>query len=104
MRDWYPPSRDGQIHLVEAWLLVFAVKAALWGIPQTIITSLTAALTAAKEKLAVVKSGERTAASVVECNEVFKELETEARFLKRHYLLLPPLTLADLPALLLPLP
>lgn len=102
--DWYPRSRDGQIHLVQDWLPVFAAKAALWGIPQDIIASLTAALTAAQEKLAVVKSDERTAASVVECNEVFKELEAEARFIKKHYLLLPPLTLADLPALLLPLP
>jgi hypothetical protein len=51
-----------------------------------------------------VKSGERTAVSVVECNEVFKEMETEARFIKKHFLLLPPLMLVDLPTLLLPLP
>jgi hypothetical protein len=43
-------------------------------------------------------------ASVVECNEAFKEMETEARFIKKHFLLIPPLTLADLPTLLLPLP
>jgi hypothetical protein len=48
----------------------------------------------AKNILAVVKSGERTAASAVECNEVFKEMETEARFIKKHFLLIPPLTLA----------
>ena len=51
-----------------------------------------------------MKSGERTAASVVECNEAFKEMETEARFIKKHFLLIPPLTLVDLPTLLLPLP
>jgi hypothetical protein len=48
---------------------------------------LTTADTNAKTILAVVKSGERTAASVVECNEAFKEMETEARFIKRHFLL-----------------
>jgi hypothetical protein len=31
-------------------------------------------------------------------------METEARFIKRHFLLIPSLTLADLPTLLLPLP
>jgi hypothetical protein len=30
-----------------------------------------------------VKSGERTAADVVQCNEVFKEMETEARFIRK---------------------
>jgi hypothetical protein len=52
----------------------------------------------------VVKSGARTAESVVQCNTAFKELETECRYIKRHFLLLPPLVLADLPALMLPLP
>jgi hypothetical protein len=103
-KDWYPNSRDEQIHLVETWLQVFQTKAAAWNIPTANVTDLTAALAAAKEKLAVVKSGERTAASVVECNEVFKELEAEARFIKKHYLLVPPLTLADLATLLLPQP
>jgi hypothetical protein len=102
--DWYPRSRDGQIHLVETWLSVFQVKAAEWNIPPARVTDLTAALAAAKEILAVVKSGERTAVSVVQCNEAFRELEAEARFIKKHFLLIPPLTLADYAALLLPLP
>ena len=102
--DWYPNSRDEQLHMVDTWLAVFQTKAAAWNIPAATVTSLTAADTEARNKLVVVKSGERTAASVVECNEVFKEMETEARFIKKHFLLLPPLTLADLPTLLLPLP
>lgn len=102
--DWYPRSRDGQIHMVETWLQVFQTKAAGWNIPSARVTDLTAALAAAKTILAVVKSGERTAVSVVECNEAFKEMETEARFIKKHFLLIPPLTLADYASLLLPLP
>ena len=90
--------------MVETWLQVFQTKAAVWNIPAANITSLTAAKDAAATILAVVKSGERTASSVVECNEAFKEMETEARFIKKHFLLIPPLTLADLPTLLLPLP
>ncbi|MDR2177056.1 MAG: hypothetical protein LBP20_03320 [Treponema sp.] len=102
--DWYPRSRDEQLHMVDIWLAVFQTKASAWNIPPANVTSLTTADTNAKNILAIVKSGERTAASVVECNEVFKEMETEARFIKKHFLLLPPLTLADLATLLLPLP
>jgi hypothetical protein len=78
---------------------VFQTKAAAWNIPPANVTSLTTADTNAKTILAVVESGERTAANVVECNEAFKEMEIEARFIKKHFLLLPPLTLADLPML-----
>ncbi|MDR0707162.1 MAG: hypothetical protein LBF60_04710 [Treponema sp.] len=98
--DWYPRSRDARIHLTDTWIEVFKTKATEWNIPASHANSLTAANSAAKEKLAVVKSGERTTASVVECNEIFVELEAEARFLKKHYPLLPPLDLADLAALL----
>jgi hypothetical protein len=59
---------------------------------------------AARAILDTVKSGGRTAADAVQCNEVFKEMEAGARFIKKCYLLMPPLTLADLPTLLLPLP
>ena len=65
------------------------------------VTDLTAALNAAKKILAVVKSGDRTVVSVAQCNEAFKELEAEARFIKKHYLLAPPLAAADLASLLL---
>jgi hypothetical protein len=104
MADWYSSSRDGQIHLVDTWLAVFQTKAQGWNIPAERVTALTADRDAAKAKLAIVKSGERTQASVVECNEVFKAMETEARFIKKHFLLVPPLALSDLPTLLLPLP
>jgi hypothetical protein len=90
--------------MADRWLEVFQTKATVWGIPPDNVTALTADRDTAKQILAVVKSGERTPASVVECNEAFKAMETEARFIKKHYLLSPPLTLADLTRLLLPLP
>jgi hypothetical protein len=71
MPDWYPHARDAEIHLVETWLSVFQTKATTWGIPPANVTDLTAALAAAKQIFAVVKSGERTAVSVVQCNEAF---------------------------------
>jgi hypothetical protein len=60
--------------------------------------------TASRTILDKVKSGERTPTDIVLCNEAFSGMETEARFIKKHYLLAPPLTLADLADLLLPQP
>jgi hypothetical protein len=31
--DWYPNSRDGQLHMVDTWLSVFQTKASVWNIP-----------------------------------------------------------------------
>jgi hypothetical protein len=101
MGDWYPGSRDGQIHLTDTWIRVFQTHAEAWNIPAANVNNLTTANSNAKMMLAFVQSGERTPASVVQCNEVFKELETEARFIKKHFLLVPPLTPADLALLLL---
>jgi hypothetical protein len=102
--DWYPNSRDEQLHMVKTWNTVFATSGQAWGIPQNHITQLVNDETAAQTILDNVKSGERTAADVVQCNEVFKEMETEARFIRKHFLLQQPLTLADFPTLLLLLP
>jgi hypothetical protein len=99
--DWYPGSRDAQIHQIETWILVFGTRATDWGIPSATVTELGTTLGGAKSILAFVKSGERTPASVVQCNEIFYDMESQARFIKKHYLLVPPLTAADLALLLL---
>jgi hypothetical protein len=104
MADWYDKSREGQLHMVKTWNGVFLVKGPAWGIPQTHITQLADDAQKAETTLDKVKSGERTAASVIECNLAFQDMETEARFIKKHYLLVPPLTLADLATLLLSQP
>ncbi|MDR1149464.1 MAG: hypothetical protein LBK66_12625 [Spirochaetaceae bacterium] len=102
--DWYPNSRDDQLHMVKTWNTEFAVKGPTWGIPPQHTTQLVNDAQAAETILDKVKSGERTAADVVQCNMIFKDMETEARFTKKHYLLIPPLTLADYATLLLSLP
>jgi hypothetical protein len=90
--------------MVKTWNAVFAAQGQAWGIPPAHSTQLAADAQAAETILDKVKSGERTAADVIACNEAFKDMETEARFIKKHYLLMPPLTPADLRTLLLPLP
>ena len=104
MSDWFPHSRDDMLHMAHDWLAVFATKATPWNIPQSMVTQLQTDYSNAEQILAVVKSGARTPESVAQCTVAFKELETQCRYIKRHFLLLPPLVLADLPTLLLPLP
>jgi hypothetical protein len=74
------------------------------GVPKDHIDQLVADEAAADAVLDKVQSGERTPVSIAECNEAFKEMEAEARYIKKHYFIAPPLTTADLASLLLPLP
>jgi hypothetical protein len=104
MADWYDTSRDGQLHKAKTWNSVFAIHGAEWGIPPAHITQLAKDAQAAETIFDKVKSGERTHADTVLCNLAFQDMETEARFIKKHYLLIPPLTPADFATLLLPLP
>jgi hypothetical protein len=54
--------------------------------------------------LAVVRSGDRTKAKVLECDKAFDNMATEMRYIKKHYFLIPPLTKADFVRLMLPIP
>jgi hypothetical protein len=102
MVDYYPNSRDEQLHMVKTWNTEFAVKGSTWGIPSQHTAQLVNDAQAAETILDKVKSGERTAADVVQCNMIFQDMETKSRFIKKHYLLMPPLTPADFATLLLP--
>jgi hypothetical protein len=75
-----------------------------WGIPQELVLQLAACLQTAETVLAKVNSGECTGADVARCRTVFKELEAKARFMKKHYFLMPPLTPPDFVRLLLAVP
>jgi hypothetical protein len=102
--DWYPGSRDGQLHMVKTWNTVFVTNARGLHIPQDHLTQLGNDAQAAEAMVDKVKSGERTPADVVQCSLVFQNMETGARFVEKHYLLMPPLTPTDFASLLLPLP
>jgi hypothetical protein len=38
--DWYPTSRDGQLHMAKTWNTVFETKGPGWNIPAAHITQL----------------------------------------------------------------
>jgi hypothetical protein len=79
-------------------LAVAAARADALGIPHERIVRLTAYLQAAEAALAIVRSSKRSAVDTAHCKLAFKQMEAEARYIKRHYLLSPPLTAADLRA------
>jgi hypothetical protein len=83
---------------------VLATRAADWGIPSSHVMQMLADHQAATSIFAKVGSSARTSIDVAQCNIVFHEMEAEARYIKRHYLISPPLTLADFAALMLPMP
>jgi hypothetical protein len=90
--------------MVKTWNTVFATQGPAGGIPPEHTSQLVFDAQAAEALLDKVKNGERTPADAVQCSLVFKDTETGARFIKRHYLLMPPLTPTDFASLLLPLP
>jgi hypothetical protein len=102
--DWYSYSRAGQLAWVGNLNTVLATRAADWGIPSSHVMQMLADHQAATSIFAKVGSSARTSADVAQCNMVFDEMETEARYIKRHYLISPPLTAADLALLMLPAP
>jgi hypothetical protein len=99
--DWLPGSRTEQLTMARNWLTVItAEKAAAWGIPAAKMTELAALTGDAAAVLDKAQSGsERTPVVTSQCGAAFKTLEAKLRFFKKHYLLLPPLTTADLVSL-----
>jgi hypothetical protein len=68
-----------------------------WGIPPAQITELVTLFDEAQAVfLKASNEAERTAVVTAQCNAAFKALTGKLRFLKKHYLMVPPLTSADL--------
>jgi len=101
MGDWYPRARYAQLYMVRAWLVVFDDWAEQWGIPPTRVEQLKVDAERAGAALERVNSGLRTPADVVACAVAFDNMATEARFIKRHFLLAPPLRPEHLAMLML---
>jgi hypothetical protein len=76
-----------------------------WGIPPAQVTKFVTLFDAAQAVLLKASSeSERTRVVTAQCNAAFEAMEDEARFIKGHYFLVPPLTEMDLVSLGLKLP
>ena len=96
--DWLPNTRNGKLAMAETWCEFMSEKLDAWNIPSTAITKLAAAVTAAKNAIAV-PDGSRNAITNAQLKMAFEQLTAEMRDIKKRYLYNPPLTDADFAAL-----
>jgi hypothetical protein len=89
--------------MAVVWNNTFQTKAASWNIPAAELTALQHLTAEAEAKLQLAKSAERSIVITAQCNAAFGSLKEKMRFIKKHYLLSPPLEAPDYPALLLSL-
>jgi hypothetical protein len=83
------------------WLnYMTAARRTAWGIPQDQYNGLANLSDEANAMLQKVQDdAQRTTVVTAQCNLAFKALDVNMRFFKKHYLLVPPLTEADLVAM-----
>jgi len=96
--DWLPGSKTALVAMAKNWLAKFAVKKQAWGIPDAVIANLTEK-TNALETLMATPIAERTPTINAQIKAAEKALADTMRDIKKRYLLVPPLTDADLVSL-----
>jgi hypothetical protein len=98
---WLPGRRTDQLNMAKIWCEVFQTKGSAWSIPADVITEFDGITITAERVLAVALSSERTKLITADCSNTFGEMVSQMRFIKKHWLLQPPLTDADMLSLLL---
>jgi hypothetical protein len=98
MNEGWRHSREALILLTERWVGEFQKRGAKWGIHPADLVGLIMALIEAKELLDEVKQG-GGAAALMMCDEAVMDMKRKAVAIKKHHLLVPPLTTADLAVL-----
>jgi hypothetical protein len=91
--------------MLDDWNSVLSAKGAAWGVPAEQITSLNTERFAART-LWDEEQDPATHTKVIaeQARIAFRLLEVHARYIKKHWFLVPPLTTADLVSLGLPVP
>jgi hypothetical protein len=97
--DWLPSKREEQLAMAKNWMDILGVNQAAWNVPQADVVSLASDYAAARTLLQRAQSAERTATITAQCKAAFEALVEKMRFIKSHYLLVPPLLDADLVSL-----
>jgi hypothetical protein len=102
--DWFPGKRDKMIEMATVWQNVIPAHAA-WGVPAAEITALASACDEAQNSWAEEEDpATKTPVIVEHTRAAFRALEVKMRYIKRHWLIAPPLLPEDMTALMLPAP
>jgi len=100
-KDWMPGRRDEILALAGRFITQIGLHPA-WGTPQSELGELTALRDAAQAALNTVESAAKTDGAVQTCRSAFAALKGKLRYVKRRWLIAPPLTPEDLAGLGLP--
>jgi hypothetical protein len=97
MAEWFPNSRAEIITMCLNWTnYMTTARRTAWGIPAADFTALGTEFDAARTILQKANDEtQRTPVITAQCKTAFETLAARMRFFHKHYLLMPPLTLAD---------
>ena len=96
-KDWFPGPRTLILAMCQVWISYLTTeRRTAWGIPAQEFTDLGTLFAAAQALLQKSRNDAvRTHVITVQLEEAFGALEAKMRFFRKHYFLMPPLTLED---------
>jgi hypothetical protein len=98
--DWLSTTRTGQLAMANVWIEGCTPKKTAWNIPESDLINLTSVRDLAAVALeAATNESTRTPVATARCKTMFGHLTEFMRYFKRHYLMSPPLSEADLVSL-----
>ncbi|MDR0598924.1 MAG: hypothetical protein LBG84_02415 [Treponema sp.] len=102
-KDWFPTKRDEVLSMADLWRAELPTRGASWGIPAEDIAALGVLTDDARARWEEENDPERRTPVVVqEAKTAFRLLEMKMRYIKRHWLITPPLSPSTLMSLKLP--
>jgi len=104
-KDWWPTSRLAQLAMAYKWMRKIVSAPSYWKIDQEDAQNFVALTHLAEESLKKLND-EETCNSVTKnrCKAAFRDLTISARYMKRRYFTIPPLSEDDLVSLGLKIP
>ena len=102
--DWVPDGRQGLLDMAEAWMRFLTFNGARIGAPPEYIGGLNDRIVGLKNLLDQTPVGERTKAKTAQINLAAQSLEQHLRYGKKHWIIMPPVTLDEWVSMLLPAP
>ena len=98
--DWIPASRTDILSMARGWQPIVYNNKTAWNIPDADVQQLGSLITAAETALNTAEhETTRTPVATEKCREAFTALTEKMRFIKNHYLLVPPLENSDIVSL-----
>ena len=102
--DWVPRGRSDLLDMARAWMRFLTLNGARIGVPSEYIAELQDFIIALEALLDQSSAGERTKSMTAKINMAAHNLEKHLRYGKKHWIIMPPVTLDEWLSMLLPAP